>query len=415
MNLYVFLNGENITDKVISESIKINDNLNQRASTAFFSYYDLQQQPPAEFGIVRIERELFGTNDVLFAGTVLRKREINRFEGAAYRYECINEVIGLQGELIDRIYTNKTANEIATDLVKDFAPQYTATGVKHTEPAPEFVVNGETIDQALYELSQLFNLQYSVDEHRNIHMFALGDRGSPFKIEKNTVLRDKGLDMSSDFSQLANIVRVEGAYRLGDETTELYEIPAGTITVVLANRYHEAPTVSIDGVAQEVSIEFQEEDKAVVWNYNEKYVRFATSGRNRNIAITGVPEIEIDVERRNQESIDAYYKRGTKIAWRQLVSSEAEAVKRADAELLYYSEPILEGTFQTYRTGLRVGQTVEVETPYKDASGNKNYYRVMIQSIQTTFRSPNAAKPVFSVKVASYKLKDWQELSLIHI
>jgi hypothetical protein len=171
----------------------------------------------------------------------------------------------------------------------------------------------------------------------------------------------------------------------------------------LANKFASLPTVTVGGSPQTVGIEYIDDDASfdVMWNYNEKYVRF-TSGNipgagTDNIEVEGLYEFPIVVRVPAPASIGAYGIYEFTITDNNIRSQE-EAIDRAIAELTVYQNELYEGEFRTYQDGIRSGQTLRINSTQRGKD-----IQVVIQSVTSVMRDPLGEQMEYAVRFATLK------------
>ena len=140
---------------------------------------------------------------------------------------------------------------------------------------------------------------------------------------------------------------------------------------------------------------------AVLWNFNEKYLRFTSgntpaSGTN-NIVVSGTYLYPIVVKVPAPSSIAEFGLYEYAITDKS-IRSEDEAIERALADLNNYRAQLYEGQFRTYNDGLRSGQIININSTQRGKDID-----VLIQSVDAKMRDPEGITLEYTVKFATLK------------
>jgi len=266
--------------------------------------------------------------------------------------------------------------------------------------------NRISLAEAIQKLADLLSYVWYVDTNADLHFMAKNAELAPFELgdDLGNHIYDS-LSITDDITQLRNSVLVQGGTTVSATTrTEEYDGDGNRTQFPLVNKFASLPTVVVDSVPQVVGVEFLNDDAGydVMWNYNEKYLRFTagnTPGAGTdNVTVTGYYEYPIVVSVPAEESIAEFGVYEFAITDKS-ISSQDEAIRRALAELQAYQEQLNEGSFRTYRGGLRSGQTLTINSTQRGRTDLK----VVIQTVTAAMRDPEGENFEYDVRFATLR------------
>jgi len=389
MNLSIRVKGTNRESEIDWKTLSIDDEIDDRINTCRFTINKYKTSTV----IPKVGEEVLvydGANKI-FAGTILRtERGLKGAKFETISVDAEDYTHNLGRSLIVEKYADKTVNQIIADLLSKYHTDFTDDYVNCTITIKTITFNNVSVLEAIQKLSAATNYRWYVDYDKKVHFFAKGSETSPFNLtDTNGKYIFKSLVLRDDISQLRNSVKIRGGDIVGVSRTELFSGDDQKLIFALSNKFSEMPTVTVSGTPQSVGAEHlaKEEDYNCFWNFNEKYVRFSSSATpvsgTNNIVIVGTPLIPIIVRKMNKTSINQYgriefYKRDATIR------SKEEAAQYAEAELSAYANSIVEGSFETYESGLESGQVINIQSTIRDIDEN-----FLIQSVQLKMRTPS--------------------------
>lgn len=382
MNLTIRINSVDRTNEIRWESFKITDNINEKVNECFFETkkYGAKVWKP----VVGNEIEVLDGIVRIFAGTVLEVGdEMDGSKIQQFKAKAVDWTHFLDRQLVVERYNDKTVNQIVAGILTKYAPGFTGNDVNCPIMIKSIAFNHLTISQSLQKMSELVNYSWYVDYNKNIHFFDKNSKLTPFNLtDTNGNYIFESLVLKNDLSQLRNKIKVRGGEIRGSIRTETFDGDGFKKIFVLANKFAILPTVRVGGVARTVGVEYLDRDTDFdcFWNFNEKYIRFKDttippSGTN-NIEATGIPLIPIIAQVQDDDSITKYgvfefYKKDSSI------KSLEEAKQHAVAELEAYGKSVVEGGFETYKSGLRSGQLINIQSDFREI--NESF---LVQSVK---------------------------------
>lgn len=408
MSITVTIASTDRTSSVDFPSLRKRDVLNQQVDQCEFS---IKKYGTSQTFVPNLGDEVVITRDgtTIFGGVIERiSEEVQAAKILRYRIQSVDYSKYLKRQLVSERYTNTTIGAIITDLVSNYTAAgdgITTNNVAGTLGVSSFSFNRLNVADCLQKLADAVNYVWYIDYNKDIHFFPKNTEIAPFSLtdtSQNYVYNS--LKIVDDLSQIRNSVLVQGGEKVSDSARTEYHDGDGTrVQFRLANKYNTKPTVTVGGSPQTVGVEFLDDDASfdVMWNFNEKYLRFTagntpTSGTN-NIVISGTYLFPIVVKVPAPASIQQYGTYEFSLTDRSIRSQE-EAIDRALAELRVYQGQIYEGQFKTYTDGLRSGQVLNINSTQR----GKNI-DVLIQSVDCIPRDPSGDTMEYSVRFATLK------------
>jgi hypothetical protein len=386
-------------------SLSINDTINSQVDTMDFTV----EPTLSDTYVPALNDEVIVTRGAtrIFAGVITTiSDEMTGTNSLIYSINAIDYTFFLNRKLVTERYTNQTIAYIIADIVTKYAPTFTVSGVLADIEVASIAFNRITVSECLRKLADLVNYNWYVDYYKDIHFFATSGEPAPFVIESGNYIRES-LTITKDISQIRNRIIVQGGDIPSPARTVLHAGNGETTTFATQYKFATMPTVTVDGVAQTVGIDYLNDDLSFdcMWNFNEKYVRFTAgnipplpSSGTTNIELIGQPLAPIIVNVPNALSISEYGEYEFPIT-DDSISSQDQALERALAELRAYSASIAEGSFDTYKAGLRSGQVVRIIDPLRGLDED-----FVIQKVGYSFLSTDAVYDgIWSVTVATVK------------
>jgi hypothetical protein len=405
MSFTVTINGTNRTSSIVASSFRKRDVLNQQIDTANFSvrkYGALTYEPEVGHEVI-VERN----GNRIFGGVILRIDEsIEASNILTYQVQCVDYSQYLKRRLVTERYTNTTVGAIISDIITNYTDDgLTVAGVVGSQPIESFSFNRLTVADCLQKLADAVSHVWYVDYEKDIHFFPKNAEMAPYDLSDtsgNYIYNS--LQITADLSQIKNSVLIQGGEQISaSPRTELHSGDGTRVQFALTNKFDSLPTVTVGGVPQTVGVEYLNDDALfdVMWNFNEKYIRFTAgntpgSGTN-NIVTTGTYLFPIVVRVPAPASIAEYGTYEFAITDKS-VRSQDEAIERALAELRVYQMQLYEGQFRTYNDGLRSGQVIRIDSTQR----GKNI-DVLIQSVDAKMRDPLGNQLEYTVKFATLK------------
>jgi len=381
-------------------SVKKKDIINQQTDTLEFeiTYHSGQTFRPT----ANSEVEMYDGVTKIFGGKIHDiSRQIQSDNRVLYKVRCKDYSYDLDRYLVIEGYETETVNNIIADILANFTDgTFTDTNVDCSLVITKVTFDRITVSDALQKLSDLTGYSWYVDYDKDIHFFEKNTELAPFNItdgDGNHI--PDTLEVEDDFSQIKNRVFVKGGEIEGTTRTEYFDGDGSKLLFRLGNKFSAAPTVTVGVTPYTVGIDYldNEADFDCFWNYNEKYVRFkvAPGSGSDNVAIAEIPLYRLVVQVEDPTSISQYGVFEFAKTDASLKSRE-EAVSYAKAEITAYKNGVIEGGFQTYETGLKSGQVININSTLLNV--NEDF---VIQSVG--FSMVTTERFIYTIKLATLR------------
>jgi hypothetical protein len=400
----VTIEGIDRTSSVVFNSLRKTDHLNQQVDNLEFKvkkYGDLTYVPMLGDEVV-VDKD--GTT--LFGGVIVRIQEnVEASKILIYTIQCNDYSQFLKRELVTERYENMSVAQIIEDLLTNYTTDgFTDTNVTGSLLIESISFNRLNVADCLQKLADAISYVWYVDYDKDIHFFPKNTEvGASLTDTSQNYIYDS-LEITEDLTQVRNQVLVQGGEQTSSTTRTEYASGDGTRTQFpLANKYASTPTVTVGGVAKTVGVEFLDNDASfqVMWNFNEKYLRFTTgntpAAAANNIVVTGYYLYPIVVSVPANSSIAEFGRYEFAITDKS-IKSQNEAIRRAVAELQSYQNELYEGSFRTYDDGFRSGQVLTINSTQRVKS-----IQVLVQSVSATMRDPLGTTLEYTVRFATMK------------
>lgn len=396
MNLVVTIAGVNRTDWIDWRSFRKTDILTSQVDTLEFKTkkYGGRTWRPS------INDEVIVTNGAtrIFGGVIVEVEAKLEAKEVIYRVTCKDWSALMDGKTVVETYNNKTVAEIIEHIKNNYLPAgFTTTNVNCNLVIEKISFNYEYPTKCLQELAELTNFSWYVDYWKDIHFFPKGTETAPFDITDDCpyVIRET-LKVNQNFSQLRNVVYVRGGEYETAARTEYFDADGIQVTFPLAYKYGSKPTVKVNGVEKTVGVDNLNDftEYEVLWNYNERYIRFETApALGSDIEVSGSPLFPVLVKVEEPTSVSLYGEREFKII-DKTIKNKTTARKRGEAELGAYAFGVWTGDFETYEDGLRSGQQIKINSNLLGI--NENF---LIERVTLKMQTPTSGR--YSVSVVS--------------
>lgn len=332
-----------------------------------------------------------------FGGYIIEIQEDVEARVEYIKVICKDYTHELDRQLVSKTYQNQTVNAIIADLIGTFATGITDNNVDCPTLIESVTFNYLPISRCLERLTDIVEgYDWYIDYDKDIHFFLPELELSTFNLTDtsgNYVYNS--LSLRQDTHQLRNEVIIRGGLLTSTSLRTEYVSGDGTKTVFpLATKFANLPEVKISGVTKTVGIEnIDVTGFDCYWNYNEKSLKFtvAPASGTSNITVIEYPQYPLILQKRNEESIASYGVFQTVIVDKNIRDLETAGL-RADVELLKYSEPEKTADFTTYTSGLRTGQTINIQSTIRGL--NENY---KIQRISSSLKTPDSDEMIHEV------------------
>lgn len=386
----VLINGNDRTQYVKARSLRITDVLTSQVDTCSFIFDDIAGTEKPDIG--QDVTIYFEDSDTKIFGGNIQSMPQNQISPWIYTYsvKCTDYSRGLNKKLVVETYEDKTCGYIIADIVSKYCPEFTTANVQAGLEISFIAFNYKTVNECLKNLANLTKYDWYVDYDKDIHFFVKGTETAPYELnETATSGRFKDLTIEVDKTQLKNRVYVRGGFYLSDLYTQYISADGKQLSFLLAYTPYEPMSVYVGGVQKTSGIDnIDKTGKDFVVNVNEKTIKnldYALIGAGVEFKVTykyKIPILFVADDEISQAAMVAI-EGGDGIYEDLITDSTIETLdaarERAAAELLDYSNPIIDGEFSTDQYGYRSGQLLTVNIPSRDI--NSQY---IIQSVTKT-------------------------------
>lgn len=397
MNLVVKVANIDRTNYIAWPSFQKQDVLNSQVDTCNFETkkYGAKTWRPNVGDEITVEDGI----TKIFAGVIVQVEENINALLLTYNVQCKDWTHYLDRSLVVERYENMTVNQIIAAINTNYLSGFTVANVNCAITVKSIAFNRLPVSKCLQLLAEQVNYSWYVDYNKDIHFFAKNSEVAPFNLSDtsgNYIF--SSLRVKDDLSQLRNRVFVRGGEYKGTARSENFIGDGTKKTFSLANKFSGLPTVTLGGVTQTVGTDFLNQDASFncLWNFNEKYVRFVNAPANAAaVVVTGTPLIPIIVQIQDEPSVKKYGAYEFSVIDKTIKSVE-EARQYANSQLEAYANKIAEGSFETYNTGLRSGQTITIQSDIRTLNTS-----FLIQRVSLSMRTPTDG--LWSVELATLR------------
>lgn len=360
------INSVDRTDDIEQETLRYENRLSKEPAIFTFSMKGDKTLPTLGQSIdVEVDSELF------FHGTIVEKRaRVASGLVLGHTFTCKDGLHDFDRRLVSKAYSDTDIGAVVTDIVTNFAEGFTVD-VPGDTPAVETVrFNYEQPSRCLEKLANQIGWDWWLTPDDVVHFQPPATLTAPYVVGDNdgkTIF--KSLSFDSNILELKNVVYVRGGEYLDPiieaDAVDRYEADGEQVAFPLVYRYNDVQ-VTVDGVAQTVGIDFIDDpaDFDVLYNFQEKLVKFPEASKPSAaevVRVFGNAYVPLIVQAEDSASVAAYgaYE-GLEID--RTLDSIEEAETVANAVLERWREGSLEGSFKTYDTGFRVGQSLTISS-----------------------------------------------------
>ena len=311
-------------------------------------------------------------------GGILTARQLIVDGGLALRYKCtaVDWSYNLDKILVAKTYTNEDPATIVNDIITNYTTGFTTTHVVTGNfLVPSIKFNYLEVTKAIQKLATLIGWDWYVDADKDVHFFLAETVAAPFNVDDTSGnLEWPTLDVDIDLSNMKNSVFVIGGnysktYSAGN-TPDVYTTDGTKLIYPVAYSYKKATlTVTLAGVSQTIGVDQQDNPASfnVLYNAGQNgvgaFLRFPTAPTaSQTLKVYGDASIPILAHATDQVGIATYGEHQSSIVDKQ-ITTVAEAQQRAKAEIIQYGHAVYTVKFNTLKTGLRVGQTITLNSP----------------------------------------------------
>lgn len=390
------INSVDLSGQLVPKSLKITDVIDSKVNTCKFQLEKLSSETKPEEG-----QEIVITKDSvkMFAGfiTSCREAEIGEADLLIYNITAIDYSHYLQRKKVAENYQDKTLKQIVEDIVSNYVDSSVTTNNVDTGPTIASINFSYIHPLACFEkLARVTNYSWYIDYDKDIHFFRVENNPAPEQLTENS-LNWRDLVVTPDISQLRNRVYVRGGNYLSTEQTQSFEADGEEDTWWLKAKPKNL-TIKEDTVSKTIGIENLQDEGSYdyMMNYQEKSIRRVAGKPSSGTVIECKFKyyIRVLVECLEDTSIDAMkaLNLGGDGIYDHFINDDSiltkeEARKRAQADLADYSDPLIEGQFETTTSALesgsifRSGQLLTINIDSRSLNNTYVIQKVVTKSI----------------------------------
>ena len=358
------------SQEIVMESLAVTLNLTANVDTATFTIrkYGSKTTVPN----FNDDIEIYDGTNKIFGGKIIKVNDYveSGADGVVYNVECVDHSWELNKRLVSATYENMTIADIVADIVANFSTGgFTTNNVTSTFLIEKIVFNQVNVLDCLKKLVAIVQYNFYIDPDKDVHIFPKFTESAPFDItddSDNYIF--KSLRKATDGSQVISRVKVRGGLFNGSTYTDVITVVGNDTKIFNLPYLFDNLTVELDTgagyVSQNVGIDFVDDFTTddVLFNYQEKTIKFENELADGNkIRFSGTPKIRVIAIADDAVSMENY---GVieKIIRDDSIADIDTARKRAFAELYAYAQTMTDVKFNTYESGLRAGQVMNVNS-----------------------------------------------------
>lgn len=379
----VTIAGVDRTDAVDFNTIAIDSALTRRRSTASFQVTSHLNRPYAP----RAGQEIViaDTGTTIFAGVITEiVSQPSAYAIVHHKVKCQDYSRLLDKKLVPDVYEDMTVNAIIADMKTKYFPSgFTINNVSCPTVINYTAFNYKQLWTCLEQLAEVAGYELYVDENKDLHFMARDAMVAPFELnDDDGSYIYNSLVIRQDNSQVRNVIVVRGGDYLAAQTT--VEMPIDPTLIAYDTKYRFSDiAVSVTGDIKTVGIEnihtFSDYD--VLYSFPERRIVFQDGRQPTDSAstlkVSGKPNLPVILKYRSQPHIEAMKSvEGGSGIYEYLVKDNSldtkeGAKQRAKAEVDAYANTLSEAEFQTYQSGLAVGQRLTINSVSRGILGEE--------------------------------------------
>ena len=291
----------------------------------------------------------------------------------------------LKRQLVSKVYESETIQDIIDDIITNYTDgSFTANSIETSLTIDKIVFNQINVNKALKRLARLVGYHWYVDYDKDIHFFSKYTYNAPFNITDDSGnYIYESLIRESDGSQIVNQVKVRGGEYDGDLFTDTITINGNTTKTVLLPYKFSNLTVKVNGTSQTVGIDFLDDESAydVLYNYQEKTLKWSSAlSDGDEVEFSGNPKVPVLAIAQDSSSLNQYGK-VEKLIRDKSIEDLTSARKRAEAELLYFADEVIDVKYKTYEKGLEVGQYQNIQSTIRNINEDLIIKTITIKTV----------------------------------
>ena len=360
-----------MSSSIKADTVNLKSVLTKETSTLTFSVLNSPGKTTFANGD---QVDLYQDSYHVFGGTVVTIENVN--DGGILiesQISCIDWSFRLNTKLVTKNYASMDPADIVADILATFTDgTYTTTYVvRGNFNVSTIKFNYEQVTNALEKLAKQIGWEWYVDPDKNLWFFPPNVTATaPFGLDDTSGnFNWPSLDITEDLTNMKNSIYVSGGtYTKTFDATSTPDkyLTDGVRTVFPISYPYDKTTLTItlNGVSQTIGTDNVTDPTTVQVQYNDagRFIRFTsvpTTGQT--VKVFGNAKIPILAHVQNSAAISTYGEQQDVIIDSSILSI-GEAQERAHSQLDLYGGPVFTVKFDTLKTGLVIGQTININS-----------------------------------------------------
>jgi hypothetical protein len=368
--IQVLINSVDLTSYIQRDSLQVQQNLTNQVDTASFV---VKKYGSRSFTLdYNDDVKIFDGATQIFGGIIQTITETTEGAGGVinYQIDCSDYTIVMDKRLVAETYESMTVKDIIDDILANYTTGFTAVGITCSFLITNITFNQMLPSDCLKKLAEIVMNDWYVDENKGVHFFAKNSVSAPFNLTDtsgNYVFQT--LQRVLDGTQITNRVKVRGGEYNGNVYSDSITVK-GSNSKSFTLPYQFANLVILKNTVPQVLGIDNIDDFAthdVLYNFEQKNIRWNANLNDGDIiAFSGNPKTRVFAVAEDSVSIASYGKI-EKLIRDDNITSNGVARQRASAELYAYSNKIIDATFETRTSGLRVGMSINISSTTRNS------------------------------------------------
>lgn len=379
-NPMYIMNGDNVSEFIAKQSLRINNVITSEIDTANFVLQDMTidgRYKPLEGCNMSIFKGDIddGVPEKIFGGVLIsapqRQLAIGKYK---YDVNCLDYSKRLNNRLVLENFTNQTAKYIIEFLVNKYMPEFTTANVQTGDTIPAISFNYKLLGACIKQIADETDYEWYVDYNKDIHFFSRNTNIAPYELnETATSGRFKDLEIDIDISQIRNYIIVRGGYYLSNLYTQTIVADGEQLEFNLGYSPYAPISVKVNTVSKTLAVDnFVTSGYDFVVNFTEKIIKnldYAKLSSGDKLTVSYKYKVPILVLVSNQESINQMKAIEGGDGNHEYIINDTSIVtlesarNRGQAELSKFAFPHISGSFETDQSGYKAGQLLTINIP----------------------------------------------------
>ena len=378
MTAIIKINGIDRSNNVVPETVDIQRAITSQVDTITFDVIRKGGVAGGGYKPSQVDTiEVTENGTVIFGGQIVQiDEDVDGSDVETFHISAKDYSYDMDRYLIIGTFENMSVNDIVDSINTSFLPAgYDITNVDCPVIISYASFNYEMASKVFQQLAELTNSDWYVDENKKIYFFTKIALPSPFDLnDDNKNYYYNSLKIKKDVKSMRNSIIVRGGKYIGNLISEKV-IADGTQTRFLQAYQYENVYVKVDGVSKTVGIDNIDDPatKDFLYNFQEKAMAVPDASKptaGQEVEVGGNPYLPVVIQLKDSASIAQYGEFQFKVI-DQSINSKQGAKDRARMEITEWAQEVCDGSFDTSKPGLGVGQKINVSSAIRGM--NQNY------------------------------------------